>query len=106
MLFRDRFEAGQLLAQKLMAYADKPDVLILALPRGGVPVAYEVAMTLHVPMDILVVRKLGVPGREELALGAIASGGSYVLNEAVIVMEQIPLEIVREVAKRELKEFD
>ncbi len=106
MLFRDRFEAGQLLAQKLMAYADKSDVLILALPRGGVPVAYEVAMTLHVPMDILVVRKLGVPGREELAMGAIASGGIYVLNEAVIVMEQIPLEIVHEVAKRELKEIE
>ena len=72
-LFRDRHEAGRLLAAKLSAYANRPDVLVLALPRGGVPVAYEVARALGAPLDVFVVRKLGVPGHEELAMGAIAS---------------------------------
>src|SRR5690242_926227 len=106
MLFRDRTEAGQRLAQKLTAYTNQPNVLILALPRGGVPVAFEVAQKLHVPMDILVVRKLGVPGQEELAMGAIASGGIYVLNRAVVAMENIPENTVREVAKHELTEVE
>ncbi len=70
--FRDRTEAGQVLATKLVAYADRRDVLVLALPRGGVPVAFEVARALHAPLDVIIVRKLGVPGEEELAMGAIA----------------------------------
>ena len=75
-MFRDRHEAGQALAAQLSQYAGRPDVLVLALPRGGVPVGYEVAQALHAPLDVFLVRKLGVPGREELALGAIASGGT------------------------------
>lgn len=74
-LFRDRVQAGQLLAAELMNYANRKDVIVLGLPRGGVPVAWEVAKTLHAPLDILVVRKLGVPGHRELAMGAIATGG-------------------------------
>ena len=84
MMFRDRKEAGHLLARKLAKYANREDVLVLALPRGGVPVGFEVATALNVPLDILVVRKLGVPGHEELAMGAIATGGVRVLNEEVI----------------------
>src|SRR5437773_12307326 len=79
--FRDRCEAGQALAQRLQAYAGRSDVLVLALPRGGVPVGYEVARALGVPLDVFIVRKLGVPGHAELAMGAIASGGARVLNE-------------------------
>ena len=75
MRFRDRTEARRFLAQKLTAYADRPDVLVLGLPRGGAPVAFQVARALNAPLDILLVRKLGVPGQEELAMGAIASGG-------------------------------
>jgi predicted phosphoribosyltransferase len=75
-LFRDRHEAGRLLAAKLAKYADRPDVFVLALPRGGVPVAYEVASALDEPMDVFVVRKLGVPGYEELAMGAVATACS------------------------------
>jgi predicted phosphoribosyltransferase len=75
-LFRNRRHAGQLLARKLAHYADQPDVLVLALPRGGVPVAYEVARALKAPMDVFLVRKLGVPGYEELAMGAVATGSS------------------------------
>ena len=80
--FRDRSEAGRLLAAKLAAYANRPDVLVLALPRGGVPVAYEVARALGAPLDVFLVRKLGVPGHEELAMGAVATGGVRVLNDA------------------------
>src|SRR6059058_5530131 len=83
-LFRDRRDAGRLLAEKLAAYANRPDVLVLALPRGGVPVAYEVARRLGAPLDVFVVRKLGVPGHEELAMGAIAGGGIRVLNDEVL----------------------
>ncbi len=82
--FRDRAEAGRRLAEKLVEYAGRPDVLVLALPRRGVPVAFEVAQALKAPLDVFVVRKLGVPGHEELAMGAIASGGITVLNEDVI----------------------
>ena len=81
--FRDRFEAGQILANRLTKYADK-NPLILALPRGGLPVAFEVARTLKAPMDVYIVRKLGVPGQEELAMGAMASGGVRVLNQPVV----------------------
>lgn len=83
-MFHDRADAGRLLGERLQAYARRPDVLVLALPRGGVPVAFEVACLLEAPLDVFVVRKLGVPGQEELAMGAIASGGVRVLNEEVV----------------------
>jgi len=104
--FRDRTEAGRLLAQKLREYANRDDVVVLALPRGGVPVAYEVANTLNVPLDIFLVRKLGLPGNEELAMGAIASGGVRVLNEEVVRALNIPDEIVDEVAEKEERELE
>ena len=83
-VFRNRHEAGRLLAGRLAAYADRADVVILALPRGGVPVAFEIAAALNAPLDVMVVRKLGVPGHEELAMGAIATGGVQVINEEVV----------------------
>jgi putative phosphoribosyl transferase len=83
-IFRDRREAGQLLAQKLQRFAGQKDTLVLALPRGGVPVGYEIAQALQIPLDIFLVRKLGVPGYEELAFGAIAMGGVTVFNDSVI----------------------
>lgn len=104
--FRNRRDAGKVLAQKLSAYANSPDVLVLALPRGGVPVAYEVALALNAPLDILIVRKLGLPGREELAIGAIASGGIRVLNDDIIRILSIPQEIINIVAQRELQELE
>lgn len=103
--FRARCEAGRLLALRLNAYAGRPDVLVLALPRGGVPVAFEVARALDVPLDVCVVRKLGVPGHEELAMGAIASGGAWVLNDDVIRALNIPGHLIKEVAERELQEL-
>ncbi len=103
--FRDRTEAGKQLAAKLAAYAHQPDVLVLGLPRGGVPVAYEVAMALGVPLDVLVVRKLGVPGEEELALGAIASGGVRVLNADVVRMLGIADVAIDAIAAREQREL-
>jgi len=105
MLFRDRTEAGQLLAAKLTAYADRPDVLVLALPRGGVPVAYEVAKALHAPLDVFLVRKLGVPGHQELAMGAIATGGVRVLNEDVVRALDIPKQVIDGVAAAELRKL-
>jgi predicted phosphoribosyltransferase len=104
-VFRDRRDAGRKLAQKLLHYADRPDVTIFALPRGGVPVAYEVALALNAPLDIFIVRKLGLPGREELALGAIGSGGIRVLNSDVIRVLNIPQEVINIVAQRELQEL-
>jgi predicted phosphoribosyltransferase len=89
-LFRDRHEAGRTLAQKLTNYAGRDDVLVLALPRGGVPVAYEVARALGAALDVFIVRKLGVPGHEELAMGAIATGGVRVLNRSVVDAARIP----------------
>jgi len=82
--FRNRAEAGRRLAEKLAAYANRPDVLVLALPRGGVPVGFEVADALGAPLDVFLVRKLGVPGYEELAMGAVASGGRRVLNDEIV----------------------
>ena len=84
MFFRKRTEAGQVLAAKLAKYLDQPDLLVLGLPRGGVPVAYEVARELHAPLDVFLVRKLGLPGQKELAIGATASGGVRVLNDQVV----------------------
>jgi len=104
--FRDRTEAGQLLASKLTAYINHPDVLVLALPRGGVPVAFEVATALHAPLDVLVVRKLGVPGYEELAMGAIASGGVRVLNDDVVQMLGISEAMINKVAAQEQHEVE
>src|SRR5215468_3679441 len=104
--FRDRYEAGQVLAEKLARYAGRPDVLILALPRGGVPVAYEVARSLRAPLDVFLVRKLGVPGYEELAMGALASGGIRVLNESVVCSLGIPRDIIEYVSEQEQRELD
>ena len=106
MRYRDRIAAGQELAEKLMRYANRPDVLGLALPRGGVPVGFAVAQALHVPLDVFLVRKLGVPGHEELAMGAIASGGVRVLNEDVVNFLQIPLTIIDAVAAQEQQELE
>ncbi len=103
--FRDRAEAGRRLADKLAAYAGRADVLVLGLPRGGVPVAFEVAQALELPLDVFLVRKLGVPGHEELAMGAIASGGVWVLNQDVIQALNPPLRVVQAVAARELQEL-
>src|SRR2546423_6453562 len=105
MLFRNRTDAGRELARKLTEYAGRSDVIVLALPRGGVPVAFEVASALHAPLDIFVVRKLGVPGHEELAMGAIASGGVRVLNDDVVRMLSIPQDAIDRVAADELREL-
>jgi erythromycin esterase-like protein/predicted phosphoribosyltransferase len=104
-LFRDRREAGRLLAEKLAAYANRPDVLVLALPRGGVPVGYEVARALSAPLDVFVVRKLGVPGYEELAMGAVATGGVRVLNDQLVERLGIPESLIDAVAARERQEL-
>jgi erythromycin esterase-like protein/adenine/guanine phosphoribosyltransferase-like PRPP-binding protein len=104
-LFRDRRDAGRQLAKKLTAYANRPDVIVLALPRGGVPVAYEVARALRAPMDVFLVRKLGVPGYEELAMGAVATGGIRVLNDEVVQRLGIPDFIIETVAAREQQEL-
>ena len=104
-LFANRRAAGRLLAAKLAAYAKRPDVLVLGLPRGGVPVAYQVAHALGVPMDAFVVRKLGVPGYEELAMGAVATGGVRVLNDEIVKKFGIPDDVIEAVAAREFKEL-
>src|SRR5664280_3673908 len=105
-LYNDRADAGKKLAKKLSEYANRSDVIILALPRGGVPVAFEVAKELNVKMDVFIVRKLGVPGNEELAMGAIASDNIRVLNEDVIRSFQIPQSVIDEVAVNELRELE
>jgi putative phosphoribosyl transferase len=104
--YQDRAEAGRRLAEKLMAYANRTDVVVLALPRGGVPVAFEVAEALNAPLDVFLVRKLGVPGHEELAMGAIAAGGVRVLNTEVVRLLHIPDEVIAAVAAREQQELD
>src|SRR5436309_7120833 len=88
--FLDRVEAGRVLAERLSHYAGRDDVIVLALPRGGVPVAYEVAKALGAPLDVFLVRKLGLPGHEELAMGAIATGGARVLNDELVETLGIP----------------
>ena len=105
-LFHDRMEAGRALAELLSAYAHRKDVLILALPRGGVPVAFEVAQALDVPLDVFVVRKLGLPTNEELAMGALASGNVRVVNEEVVNSFGITESIIEAVADRERVELD
>jgi predicted phosphoribosyltransferase len=106
MLYRNRTEAGRYLASQLGDYADRPDVLVLALPRGGVPVAFEVASALKASLDIFLVRKLGVPGHEELAMGAIATGGIRVVNEEVVRYLKIPGEVIDAVAAEEQRELE
>jgi putative phosphoribosyl transferase len=103
--FRDRHEAGRRLAARLSHYVGRPDVLVLALPRGGVPVGFEVARMLNAPMDVFLVRKLGVPGQEELAMGAVASGGTHVLNEEVIDKLRIPSSVIEAVLATERQEL-
>jgi putative phosphoribosyl transferase len=106
MVLKDRFEAGRLLASKLQEFANRDDVVVLALPRGGVPVGYEVAKALHAPLDVFVVRKLGVPGQEELAMGALASGGIVVLNRNIIEALGIPQEMIDAAVAREQQELE
>jgi len=106
MLFKDRRFAGQLLAKELAAYANRSDVVVLGLPRGGVPVAFEVAKALNAPLDILVVRKLGVPDQEELAMGAIAPGGVRILNKHIINLVNISDEVIARVAAQEERELE
>src|SRR3989442_2392441 len=104
--FRDRSEAGRALAAELRRYAGRDDVLVFALPRGGVPVAYEVARALGAPLDVFLVRKLGVPGHEEYAMGAIAEGGAMVLSQDVIEQLRIPPAAVQAVVMKELAELE
>src|SRR5437762_522670 len=103
--FSDRREAGRLLAGQLSHYQGRGDLIILALPRGGVPVAFEIAQQLKAPLDVFVVRKLGVPWHPELAMGAIAGDGVEVLNEDVVSAYKIPPDVVRAVATRETQEL-
>ncbi len=104
--FLDRYDAGQRLAAALSNYADQPNLLILALPRGGVPVAYEVARALHAPLDVFLVRKLGFPGHEELAMGAIATGGVRILDQQLIQMYGVPAELIERVTAAERREME
>lgn len=104
--FRNRTQAGKLLAAQLTEYANRADVLVLGLPRGGVPVAYEVAKELDAPLDVCLVRKLGVPGHKELAMGAIATGGVRVINENVVDWLRISPETINQVAAIEMRELD
>jgi putative phosphoribosyl transferase len=106
MLFEDRFEAGRVLASKLSEFSGRNDVVVLALPRGGVPVGYEVAQALRAPLDVFVVRKLGTPGQEELAMGALASGGMTVLNQEVVQALGIPQQTIDAVVAREQTELE
>jgi len=105
MLFANRREAGRILASLLMKYADRDDVLVLALPRGGVPVGFEVAQALRAPLDVFIVRKLGVPGHDELAMGAIATGGVRVLNDDVVISLELEPKVIDAVAAKEGKEL-
>jgi predicted phosphoribosyltransferase len=103
--FLDRRDGGRQLAGKLSKYANRHNVIVLALPRGGVPVAYEVAQALKLPLDVLIVRKLGMPGREELAIGAIASGGIRILNEDIVQALSVDKAAIEGVTQREMDEL-
>lgn len=103
--YRDRSHAGEVLAESLGGYADDPEAIVLALPRGGVPVGAAVARALHLPLDMFLVRKLGAPGREELAMGAIGSGGVQVVNDDVVRELRIPKPMLEAVTAREYKEL-
>jgi len=104
--FLDRHDAGRVLASRVKSYADRDDVVVLALPRGGVPVAYEVASALGAPLDVFLVRKLGTPGHRELAMGAIASGGVRVLNDDVVRWYGVPQSAIESVAREETAELE
>jgi predicted phosphoribosyltransferase len=104
--FTNRAQAGRLLAEQLAEYRGRPDVIVLALPRGGVPVALEVADALDAPLDVLIVRKLGLPGQEELAIGALASGGTRVLNEDLIGQIGLPADVIDRIVARESAELE
>jgi predicted phosphoribosyltransferase len=106
MVFADRAQAGRVLASQLVKYAGRPDAVVLALPRGGVPVAYEIGKELGLPIDVFIVRKLGVPGQEELAMGAIASGGVVYINEEVTTQLGIDAETIKAVTEREEREIE
>lgn len=106
MIFRNRTEAGQVLAKLALPYRDRADVLVLGIPRGGVPVAYEVAAELHAPLDIFIVRKLGVPWQEELAFGAIASGGIRILDSKIVDAVGISSEEIEQITEKERKELE
>lgn len=106
MEFTDRMEAGRLLAKKLNEYANRSDVVVLALPRGGVPVAYEVAQALNAPLDVFLVRKLGLPHHEEFAMGAIATGGVRVMNKYVVQNLGISDRVIDEIAAKEQRELE
>ena len=103
--FENRHEAGKELAGKLSKYKDHSEVIVLALPRGGVPVAYEVAIALNAPLDVFLVRKLGLPGREELAIGAIASGGVQIMNQDIVYALGIDQATINSVIQQELQEL-
>jgi putative phosphoribosyl transferase len=105
MIYRDRFDAGRQLAERLLHYRDQPEVLVLGLPRGGVPIAFELAHKLHAPLDVFLVRKLGVPGHEELAMGAIASGDVLILNDDVVNALHISQATIQRAAERERREL-
>ena len=105
-LFQNRREAGKILAKRLLKYADRSDVIILALPRGGIPIAYEIALAMKAPLDVVIVRKLGLPGREELAIGAIASGGVQIMNQDIVQMLGIDAATISSVLEQELQELE
>ncbi|QZH59668.1 phosphoribosyltransferase [Mycolicibacterium farcinogenes] len=105
-IYQDRHEAGRVLAEQLVSYRDRPDVLVLGLARGGVPIAAEVASHLHAPLDVFVVRKLGVPQWQELAMGAVASGGGLVLNDALVNRLGIDDKTLTETIRRETAEIE
>jgi putative phosphoribosyl transferase len=105
-LFRNRREAGRQLASKLSKYKDELNLIVLGLPRGGVPVAYEVARALNAPMDVFLVRKLGVPQQPELAIGAIASGGARVMNDDILRLLHLPNYIIEQITARERHELE
>lgn len=104
-MFKDRRSGGLKIAELLASYANRPDVIVLGLPRGGVPVAYEVAAALNAPLDVFIVRKIGVPGHPELAMGAIASGGAYYLNEGILSRLNISREEIATVVRKEKEEL-
>ena len=104
--FSDRADAGRRLAKKLASYVDKPNTVVLGLPRGGIPVAFEVAQALKAPLDVFIVRKLGLPNRRELAIGAIAGGGVFILNEPVIELYGVSDDVINSVAAKERLELD
>lgn len=104
--FKDRVQAGQLLAQRLLPYARRSDAIVLALPRGGVPVGYEIAQALELPLDIILVRKLGMPGHDEFAMGAIASGGARFVQDDVLQAYAVPAKLVEQVLQEELAELE